>query len=460
MRKVLSILQVLLTLLVSLSLSAPSNAFTTPTNSHSLGKASTQLQAAGPSDDDLKRFQSYGEASRKFRRSYYSHSDWLKARADDRFLYNLSSIVRSGILKQLSKELRTIAAISTFICVWNALFGPAGYDDFAGFHHAPILDQHSLPLLVLPASPFTLSVPSLGLLLVFRTNTAYKRWDEGRKAWGSIINNCRTCVRLGTSWGAETETETVTETTQATTTTGADHKNKEKNKENLALLADAVWSFPRSLQFHMLGPLEDGAAYAQDLQQLQNQAFAKDLLRVRHKPTRALREITAILCKIQFQSVVYQIETEKAVTALCDALGACERIFTSPPPLFYSRHTARFLVTWLFLLPLCLYEPFHNTWNHWGMIPTSVVISYFLLGIEELAAQMEEPFSILPMEQMTGGIRLSVDEHVQWKQFSEETLGAGAGTVGGIVGGDAADYDWPQQQQQQQQETTTTTRRQ
>jgi hypothetical protein len=39
---------------------------------------------------------------------------------------------------------------------------------------------------------------------------------------------------------------------------------------------------------------------------------------------------------------------------------------------------------------------------------------------------MEEPFSILPMPQMTGGIRLSADEHVEWKQFSEETLGIGA----------------------------------
>ena len=52
------------------------------------------------------------------------------------------------------------------------------------------------------------------------------------------------------------------------------------------------------------------------------------------------------------------------------------------------------------------------------MIPTSCVIAYFLLGIEELAAQMEEPFSIFPMEKMTGGIRLSVDEHVDWKKFT------------------------------------------
>ena len=39
---------------------------------------------------------------------------------------------------------------------------------------------------------------------------------------------------------------------------------------------------------------------------------------------------------------------------------------------------------------------------------------------------MEEPFSILPMEKMTGGIRLSADEHVEWKEFSEETLSIGA----------------------------------
>jgi putative membrane protein len=32
-----------------------------------------------------------------------------------------------------------------------------------------------------------------------------------------------------------------------------------------------------------------------------------------------------------------------------------------------------------------------------------------------LAVQMEEPFSILPMEKMTGGIRLTADEHVDWK---------------------------------------------
>src|SRR5882672_4885593 len=31
----------------------------------------------------------------------------------------------------------------------------------------------------------------LGLFLVFRTNSAYDRWWEGRKLWGSFVNNTR-----------------------------------------------------------------------------------------------------------------------------------------------------------------------------------------------------------------------------------------------------------------------------
>ena len=31
----------------------------------------------------------------------------------------------------------------------------------------------------------------LSMLLIFRTNTAYERWWEGRKLWGSFVNNSR-----------------------------------------------------------------------------------------------------------------------------------------------------------------------------------------------------------------------------------------------------------------------------
>lgn len=32
---------------------------------------------------------------------------------------------------------------------------------------------------------------AISMLLVFRTNTAYERWWEGRKLWGSLVNNSR-----------------------------------------------------------------------------------------------------------------------------------------------------------------------------------------------------------------------------------------------------------------------------
>ena len=40
-------------------------------------------------------------------------------------------------------------------------------------------------------------IPSivLGLLLVFRTNTAYERFWEGRKCWGTLVNNVRNLAR-------------------------------------------------------------------------------------------------------------------------------------------------------------------------------------------------------------------------------------------------------------------------
>src|SRR5690606_10830359 len=31
----------------------------------------------------------------------------------------------------------------------------------------------------------------ISMLLVFRTNTAYDRWWEGRKQWGALVNNSR-----------------------------------------------------------------------------------------------------------------------------------------------------------------------------------------------------------------------------------------------------------------------------
>ena len=82
--------------------------------------------------------------------------------------------------------------------------------------------------------------------------------------------------------------------------------------------------------------------------------------------------------------------------------GACERIFKSPIPLVYTRHTSRFVGVWLGFLPLAIWGV-DSSWNHLATIPSSALIVFFLLGIEELGLQIEEPFGILPLEAFVDG---------------------------------------------------------
>merc|ERR1712029_1153346 len=161
--------------------------------------------------------------------------------------------------------------------------------------------------------------------------------------------------------------------------------------------------FSRSLMNRTLPPQEDEENFkVYTYERIADQNYAEVLRNAKHRPTAALAEITSTLVDFQLNPL-HQVEAEKVVTGLCDALGASERIFTSPVPTFYTRHTARFLAFLLIALPLGLYGPLSNSWNHWAVIPVTVFIGGFLLGIEELATQMEEPFSILPMEKMCEG---------------------------------------------------------
>ena len=47
---------------------------------------------------------------------------------------------------------------------------------------------------------------------------------------------------------------------------------------------------------------------------------------------------------------------------------------------------------------------------HWPLVPIMVTIGCFLLGIEELASQIEEPFSILPIERYCDEIERTMRE--------------------------------------------------
>ena len=105
--------------------------------------------------------KSYGESSRKYRRTFFTQKDWLKHRSDDRFSRTIFSTLRSGVVRQLAKEVGFITATAIFVVAWNLLTG--GYSDLQGVHHGAILKN--IANLELPIAPFTLSSPALGLLL-------------------------------------------------------------------------------------------------------------------------------------------------------------------------------------------------------------------------------------------------------------------------------------------------------
>jgi ion channel-forming bestrophin family protein len=183
---------------------------------------------------------------------------------------------------------------------------------------------------------------------VFKTNTSYQRWDEARKNWGAIVNNSRTIMRQGSAWVHESNLPA------------------EEKHRLMARLAAAVWCFPRSLTRHLLSAAEDEYDYAVDVRSNLRADLAEDLIAARHKPTRAMYELSCAINEFPL-SDWRRVAMDSAATTLCDAMGSSERIFTSPVPRFYTRHTARFLEVWLLLMPLTLYKSFDYTWNHWFM---------------------------------------------------------------------------------------------
>lgn len=188
--------------------------------------------------------------------------------------------------------------------MFNA-FGSTGWDDFAGIHHEPLAN---LPTLKLPMQPFTLSSPALGLLLVFRTNVSYQRWDEARKAWGVVVNNSRTVARQTSTWIKQSDLP------------------YEEKQRLLRRCADCVWAFPRSLTRHFLSEREDEEAFCQEVRQRLDNDFAEELIRwKRHRPSRALFEMSNAINELPLE-MYRRISVDESVSHLCDAMGGCDRV--------------------------------------------------------------------------------------------------------------------------------------
>ena len=132
-------------------------------------------------------------------------------------------------------------------------------------------------------------------------------------------------------------------------------------------IINAVWLFPRTMQTHLLNPAEDADAYAAQIRSsLPDTELVEDLIAARHKPTLVLYEMSCAINDLPLDTI-QRTTIDTAVSELCNALGACDRIFGSPIPVVYTRFAARFVELFMLFLPLALYKEFDAYWNHWPL---------------------------------------------------------------------------------------------
>lgn len=187
----------------------------------------------------------------------------------------------------------------------------------------------------------------------------------------------------------------------------------EKRADDMKHIALCTWAFVRAMKRHLSPQEEDEFAFQLELREKLPREQAEMIIAAAHRPNRALQDLSFAIDQLPMH-FIRKNEINSAVTQFEDNLGSSERLLTSPVPLVYSRHTARFITVWLFLSPLGLWGEFKDSWNHISLIPATFFIALFMFGIEELAAQLEEPFTILPMQSFCDKIYNWCNEIMSW----------------------------------------------
>ena len=236
----------------------------------------------------------------------------------------------------------------------------------------------------------TLLGSALGLLLVFRTNAAYDRFWEARKTWSIVTSECRHLATLACTF-----------------------MTPEQALPMLSLIA----AFPVCLKNYLRGGSEQAQKRdARRLRALLLPEEAAALFSVMNQPLYVLTRLRA-LGQASKAAGVTEKEREvmfRSAAVLGDCVSTCERIFNTPIPLAYSRHTSRFLVVYASTLPLAFVSVFG-----WATVPVMAVVCWALFGILEIGNLIEEPFTanvgstkkalyVLPLTEVCRTIRRDV----------------------------------------------------
>ena len=219
----------------------------------------------------------------------------------------------------------------------------------------------------------------LSLLLVFRTNTAYDRWWEGRKLWGKLVNDSRNFVIKINSILPE---------------------NDVKNRTQIAKY---LRFFPYFLASH-LSKESTRLVLDEDFSDLQ-----KELQH--HPPAELVFLLTKKLYQLKKENKISDTEMlflDTQLSGFLDVCGGCERIKNTPIPYSYSSFIKKFIIFYVMALPVA------NVVNlGCFMIPITMFVYYVLMSLELIAEEIEDPFNNdendIPMEAISQNIEGSIN---------------------------------------------------
>jgi putative membrane protein len=269
------------------------------------------------------------------------------------------------VMKTLTPTLLFMVLYSTGVCYVMLDYFKLHENDFQ-----PTIAMHSLLGIV------------LGLFLVFRTNTAYDRWWEGRKLWGALVNSTR---NLALKLSAYVSPE-----------------NHEDRDWFAKMIPNFVFATKESLrngvQFNELEPVSEN--------------FNEDLKKYKHKPN----AISAMLYKKVNEMYKRQLITgdqlinlDKELKDFIDIMGACERIKNTPIPYSYMMYVKKFIFIYIITLPFGFV-----TQSGYITVLIVVLVTFVLMSVELIAEEIEDPFgrdlNDLPTDELAGKIKENVRE--------------------------------------------------
>lgn len=222
----------------------------------------------------------------------------------------------------------------------------------------------------------------MSILLVFRTNTAYDRWWEARKQWGSLTNSSR---NLAIKMNAILDKD--------------DKVNRSFFRKSIPLFADTLFTHLRANKTRFM------------LDEVDHPEF-ESLDEQKHGPNQVASMIVERTNNLYKQDIItgdqlFVVNNE--LQSFTDICGACERIKNTPIPMSYSSFIKKFIFIYVITLPV----GYVSSMGYF-VIAAVPFIFYVMASLELIAESIEDPFGVdpddLPIEKMGENIRAHVGE--------------------------------------------------